>query len=259
MAKPIKLMTFDAWETLIHPRIPVFKQYVETARRHGLTDLDEAQIKQKNMAAIRRFTQELPHFGYQASHTSEQRSEQMDTWWTKVIQSTFEPISPKPDLIRDLIQRFNGKEAYSLRPRAAETLATLKSRGFMLGVISNCDSRIVNVLRELSILDKFAFTTLSADCGFAKPDNRIFDRALEQARACLKHDEKLAESTHVGDDWSKDIVGATQAKWKAICLDEAGVYDESYARHVPKIRAISDLVDLTALNTRTWTRYTLPS
>ncbi|ORY87644.1 HAD-like domain-containing protein, partial [Protomyces lactucae-debilis] len=215
MARSVKLMTFDAWETLVHPRIPVFKQYIETAQLHGLSNLDETQIKQRNMAAIKQMARELPHFGYKADHTAEHREAATHAWWTRVVQSTFEPAQPSPQLVDALIKRFNGKEGYMLRPRVKETLDVLKSRGYMLGVLSNCDSRIVNVLKELGIFNSFSFSTVSADCGFAKPDSRIFDRALEQARASLQTNETLSESTHVGDDWSKDIVGATHAKWKA--------------------------------------------
>lgn len=68
------------------------------------------------------------------------------------------------------------------------------------------------------------FTVLSYDVGFEKPDKRIFTAAEEMLASLLAADKQQVDSSewskiYVGDEYAKDVVGATQAGWKAVLID----------------------------------------
>jgi hypothetical protein len=68
------------------------------------------------------------------------------------------------------------------------------------------------------------FTVLSYDVGFEKPDKRIFAAADEMLASMLQQQQREVNpdewrKVYVGDEYGKDIVGATQAGWKAVLID----------------------------------------
>ena len=73
-------------------------------------------------------------------------------------------------------------------PDVAPALNTLKSR-FQIGIISNGNS----YPERCGLPDTFDFTFFAHDCGFHKPNRRIFELALSES-GCLPH-----EVLHVGD------------------------------------------------------------
>jgi putative hydrolase of the HAD superfamily len=71
-----------------------------------------------------------------------------------------------------------------------------------LGIISNFDSRIYQVLAELGLEYFFRSITISSQTGAAKPDAEIFQIALQ------KHDCSPAQAWHIGDSKKEDYQGA---------------------------------------------------
>jgi hypothetical protein len=68
------------------------------------------------------------------------------------------------------------------------------------------------------------FTVLSYDVGFEKPDKRIFAAADEMLASMLQQQQREVNpdewrKVYVGDEYAKDVVGATQAGWKAVLID----------------------------------------
>lgn len=68
------------------------------------------------------------------------------------------------------------------------------------------------------------FTVLSYDVGVEKPDSRIFAAAEETLQSLLHAGKQRFEAdewskVYVGDEHAKDVVGATQAGWRAVLVD----------------------------------------
>jgi HAD superfamily hydrolase (TIGR01509 family) len=105
--------------------------------------------------------------------------------------------------------------------------ATLRELGrqYRLGVISNSDGGILELLTQLRIHDLFQCVTDSGIVGHEKPEARIFLAAIE-ALGVPAH-----EAVYVGDIYSVDYMGAKAVGMKAILMDAAGVYrDEPVER-----------------------------
>ena len=115
----------------------------------------------------------------------------------------------------------------------AGVLAALKGR-FRLGIISNGN----NTPQMVGLDDVFDFTVFAHECGFPKPDPRIFEFAL------AKFGDQPARVAHVGDSLPSDVLGANNYGMLSVWLNRDGVANETGI--VPH-REIRDLTELPTL------------
>ncbi len=101
-----------------------------------------------------------------------------------------------------------------LFPDARETIKALKDLGLHVGIVTDSDNDYIGAhLKALGIYDLFDSITTSEDAGFYKPHPKPFQLALE--RAGVKPEEAL----YVGDNPSKDCVGAKNVGMVSVLLD----------------------------------------
>ncbi len=84
-----------------------------------------------------------------------------------------------------------------------------KAEGLRVGIISNSEGRLHELVSELRYDGVFEIVVDSGKLGIEKPDRRIFDHALHQF-GVLAH-----QTIHIGDSWVADVEGATRAGMKA--------------------------------------------
>jgi putative hydrolase of the HAD superfamily len=94
-----------------------------------------------------------------------------------------------------------------------ELVRELAVRDIPVGIISNSEGRLAELVEELG--ESAAFTTIvdSGRVGIDKPDPRIFQQAAQALRV------PLSEIVHVGDAWEADVNGARMAGAQAIWFD----------------------------------------
>lgn len=209
----MKAIFFDAADTLFRVRGGVGEVYARVARRFGAQP-DAAAIER---AFARAFRSAPPLAFPGATDDSIERLEK--EWWRRLVTEVFEEIGMFPrfaEYFNALFEAFRGIEAWELFPETVPTLEALKHRGLYLGIISNFDSRIFDVLSALGIERFFDSVTISSRAGSAKPAKAIFLVALEQAQV------KAASALHVGDSLREDVEGARAAGLKALLLDRQG-------------------------------------
>ncbi|EPB91148.1 hypothetical protein HMPREF1544_02028 [Mucor circinelloides 1006PhL] len=243
----IKLITFDAYNTLFKPKGSLSAQYVEEAKKFGIRVTRE-QINQHFGQAYKKQLTKAPFYGISKGMTPQ-------SWWKELVYSTFISAGIKEkDLDRNFDQlynalytRFTTAEAYSLFPDVLSTLAELKQHGFQMGVISNSDERVVKVIENLNLNKYFDFVIASSLVECEKPSKRIYEKALE-----IAGNVNAEHALHVGDDVDKDYFGATKAGWNAVLLERtklsyedfspAMIADSSIPSHRPKqILTLNDL------------------
>ena len=105
---------------------------------------------------------------------------------------------------------------WSLFPDAPSCLKALKRLGFRLGVISNWDATLENLLRDMGYLPYFDEVVSSAAVGYRKPSKEIFDIALERMNM------RPEQAIHVGDLPEADGEGAASAGIRPIIIDRNG-------------------------------------
>lgn len=125
-------------------------------------------------------------------------------------------------------RRLAGTRPYTDVPAALESLATR----YRIGLISNGNSK--PVLSRLPV--KFDFAVFAQDCGYAKPDPRIFEFALA-AGGC-----KPEEVIHVGDSLNDDVSGANNIGLTSVWLNRRGYSNQTEITPDIEIRNLNDLV-----------------
>ena len=91
-------------------------------------------------------------------------------------------------------------------------------------MISNFDQRLRNILERLGIADFLEAIVLPGDCGFEKPDPRIFAAALAALGL------PASRCVYVGDDAERDLAGASSAGLSAIDARELDSLEQLPAR-----------------------------
>jgi putative hydrolase of the HAD superfamily len=99
---------------------------------------------------------------------------------------------------------------------ALPALRELRRRGRTLVVASNWDCSLPDWLEPGGLLALVDGVVTSAEVGAAKPDPRVFRRALELAGV------ESGEAVHVGDSLDKDVQGARAAGIRHVLVLRAG-------------------------------------
>lgn len=221
----IRAVTFDAAGTLIAPREPVGTTYARVARRFGI-EADERCVD----AGFRRAFAAAPPLAFPDA-TAAARPELERAWWRRVVEASLGVSGSHPGLeacFAALFDHYGRATAWQIFPDVRPTLTALRRRGLRLGVVSNFDARLPDLLAALGLHDAVDAVVWSTDVGAAKPAGAIF------AHAAARLGIGLAETCHVGDDLAHDVHGATAAGARAVHLDRAG-------RDPGAIRSLSEL------------------
>lgn len=208
----IKAFFFDAGGTLFCPYPSVGEVYAEVARRHGLASADP-----KELEALFHATWERRDGLRSLARRSGQKKEKQ--WWRSLVREVFSQFGRMEDFeafFDELYDRFAQSGVWRLFDDALPLLQELKTRGKILGIVSNWDSRLFGLCEGLGLGPYLDFILASGVVGFAKPNPKIFQEALQRARALPQ------EALHVGDSLEDDVLGAEQAGIRAIFLDRKG-------------------------------------
>ena len=154
-------------------------------------------------------------------------------FWSMFYSQLFTDLGLKDDSLHDeLVTSIRDSANWDqIRPGTCDELLQIGSR-YRIGVISNADGRIEDVLRRCQIADCFLSITDSGLVGYEKPHPEIFRRALETLNA------KPEESLYVGDMYSVDYLGATGAGMQAVLMDVPGAYLD---KGVERVESLAEL------------------
>lgn len=121
-----------------------------------------------------------------------------------------------------------------IRSGTREALEKIGS-AYRIGVISNADGRIAEVLKVCGICDCFLSITDSGIIGHEKPHPAIFAAALEAMKVAPER------ALYVGDVYAVDYLGALNVHMQAVLFDVAGAYRD---RGLPRVESLQELQKL---------------
>jgi putative hydrolase of the HAD superfamily len=207
----IRVITFDAGNTLIRLSRPVGVTYAEVAKRFG-ANLNPIDLEHGFRAAWKT----VPRLPDEPGP----RTDDGRTWWRDVVMQTLEnarvEVEPFDDFFAAVYQEFTLPGVWRLEPGALELLQDLRRAGFRLGIISNFDLRLREILKHVGVLDLFEQIVVSSQVGAEKPSARIFEEALRRFAV------EPAELLHVGDEEKADGDGARALGIQAFILGIGG-------------------------------------
>jgi HAD superfamily hydrolase (TIGR01509 family) len=114
-----------------------------------------------------------------------------------------------------------------------EALEQLRGAGFKLGVVSNSEGTIEQMLIEIDLRPLLDAVVDSSVVGFTKPDPRIFQIALDQLGVAA------GDALMVGDSPSADVDGASAAGIRAALIDPYDFYPWCPAPHFNDVPAFT--------------------
>ena len=157
-------------------------------------------------------------------------------WWMFYSQ-LLARIGVSDDILRDQLVS-SIRQSANWDVMLAGTREHLQQIGgrYRIGVISNADGKIEDLLRRCNIADCFLTITDSGLVGFEKPHPEIFRQALQSMNA------KPEESFYIGDLHSVDYLGATGAGMQAILMDVPGAYLERGLQRVESLKELNSLL-----------------
>jgi putative hydrolase of the HAD superfamily len=203
---------FDAVGTLLFPKPSAPTVYADVARRAGL-ELPVDDVRTRFLAAYRAQEKLDRAAGWV---TSEEREVER---WRTIVSETLRGV-PDPDAcFHELFEHFAKPTAWEVDPHIGFVLGKLLERGFVVGMGSNYDARLLSVLAgfpELAPLRERV--VVSAAVGFRKPAGEFF-RGVIASVGC-----EADQIVFVGDDLENDYHGAEAAGLHAVLLDPRGKY-----------------------------------
>lgn len=222
----IKLVTFDVTNTLLKFKLPVSQYYAMVAQDYGFKGTQE-DVKTKFKKSFNYMCEQHPNFG--------KKSIKWENWWCRVVTMTLKdnlPSSANFDAIaHKLIDEFKTDRCWECADGGHKLIDHFKSLGIAVGVISNFDPRLNEILQNVSLHKHFDFIVTSYETGYSKPDERIFKSAIDK---CISSSVTPSEALHIGDDVVKDYEGARMAGWHALLVNPKTQQSKASQKHIFK-------------------------
>lgn len=228
----IQLLTWDVKDTLLRLRRPVGEEYATKARSHGL-EVEAKALDPAFRQAYKAQSLRFPNYGLSQGLSSRR-------WWLDVVQQTFYlagvgDAQAVTSIAEQLYSDFSIPGTWQLLEGAEATLKRCRERGMRLGVISNFDRRLEDILRGLGLQEHFDFVLTSEAAGCPKPDPHIFLEALRLAQV------DAAVAAHVGDNYRCDYQGPRAVGMHSFLVVGSGPVDPQVKASVPQEHTLSSL------------------
>ena len=237
---PLHCVLFDAGDTLLAPAPSFQGRFVAVAAAHGLP-LEEAAVDAAIAEAVR-----AAEWPADWTDPATQRSfwvgfyrQVLAALGHEGMEGSGEPLGGAPvglELAEALFAAFSDPAGYRLFDDARPALEALAGRGLRLGVVSNFEPWLEDVLALEGVDHLFAAVAISGKLGVAKPDPEIFLAALAEAGA------DPAATVHVGDQPANDVAAARAGGITPVLIDR-------FARHPGPdgVHRVEDLLGLVRL------------
>ena len=225
---PLDCVLFDAGDTLLAPAPSFQGRFVAVAADQGLP-LEEAAVDAAIAAAVR-----AAAWPEDWTDPATQRE-----FWMGFYREILTSLGHADDglqLAEALFASFSDPASYQLFDDVRPALEELAGRGITLGVVSNFEPWLADILVLQGIDHLFATVAISGVLGVAKPDPGIFEAALAEAGA------DPSATVHVGDQPANDVAAARAVGITPVLIDRFARYPEPDGAH--RVEDLGGLVKL---------------
>ncbi len=229
----IEVVFFDAGETILHPHPSFPELFARVCARHGFA-VETARVRavQERLA---------PHLVDLAEETGVENpslsSDDSVRFWSHLYRRLLAELGHEDEaLVGRLYATFSSSASYRLFDDALPTLKALADRGYRLGLISNFEQWLEEMLVELEVGHLFDTAVISGLEGVEKPDPGIYRLALERAGV------RASAAVHVGDSPAMDVTPASSTGMSTVLLDRAGRYPDWEGARIESLQELPPLL-----------------
>ncbi len=224
----IKAVLFDAVGTLFDVRGSVGELYREIAADFG-SEADAQSIQEA-------FVEYCNKVGTPVDKAS----------WKLLVRGIFDRVGPVEDFERffeALYEAFRTDTGWRPYPETTQVLEALRVAKLKLGIVSNFDRRLHDVLHALELNSFFSTVTIPSSCGYPKPDRRIFEHAIHLLKV------PAAETLFVGDHVVQDFEAAQAAGLTAVLIKRSEGDTDQRPGLISNLLEILPLLDISTSST----------
>ena len=225
---PLDCVLFDAGDTLLAPAPSFQGRFMAVAAEHGLP-LEEAAVDAAIADAVR--AAEWP-----SDWTDPATQREFWVGFYRQVLADLGHGEKGMELADALFEAFSDPAGYRLFDDVRPALDELAARGIKLGVVSNFEPWLEDILDLQGIGDRFAAVAISGKLGVAKPDPEIFKAALTEAGADPE------ATVHVGDQPVNDVAAARAVGITPVLIDRYARHPETDGAH--RVEDLLELVEL---------------
>lgn len=186
----ITTVLFDIGGTLLHSRSKPYEQIATIAKKYGY-EFDPLQIR-IHMNVFQ--------------EAREQANKEYPDNYNMMLLLSYSALCRKiginekhiRGIVRNIQKQSSIPQSWIAYSETHEILQSLLASGFELGVVSNWDANLPEVLKALELDEYFSSVVASQAVGIAKPEIEIFEIALEAM------DKSAQECVYVGNDIAMD-------------------------------------------------------
>jgi len=224
--KNLKAVLLDAEGTFIHIHPSVGDVYAYVLSQYGLQcspdKINKAFFTIWNRAKTKRKKEISRDTNY--------------LFWKEIFLETIAgsvELQDPETIFKDCYQEFSKKRWWKLAEGIVETLKKWKSDGLLIGIVSNWDERLFDLLDEFDIKEYFDTVTISTEVGLEKPDPKIVELA------CSNLGVAPSQAVMIGDSLELDHPAALAAGCSSILYDPRGNIPNNYCR-IKDFNAVGD-------------------
>ena len=235
--RPVRLVTFDLYDTLVEAVPPRWDRFAAAVEKGGIP-AEPAIFLAADLVAEEFYTIENGQNPIRDRSPGELERFRI-AYIARMLEAAGLPHDPATALrIRDI---YRGElDAIGWNYRAFDdvlpALETLERHGIARAVISNADADITAFCLHMGFAKHMDLIVTSALVGWEKPDPRTFFAALDPLKIAPE------DAIHVGDQALSDVVGAQGIGMAAALIDR---YDRHHGGDYAaiRVRSLTDLAD----------------
>jgi putative hydrolase of the HAD superfamily len=229
-ADVIRAVFFDLYYTLVRYEPPQEELEAKALEEFGISAIPE--VFHRPLVAANEFMyEEIARRPF--SQRSKEETMALYTQYQKIMLEEAGIEADEKLVVAMLRKMQQFKMKLVLFDDVPPALNGLKSRGLILGLISNVERDLTDTLIELGLPAWLDVVVTSLDSGFNKPQPEIFEEAMRRAGV------GPSETMYVGDQYKVDCVGAAGAGMKGILLDRGGYFGQ--ITDCLRIRSLTEL------------------
>jgi putative hydrolase of the HAD superfamily len=231
---------FDAGETLVYPHPSFAELFAEVLWEEGYR-VDPSAVQEVVHASSERFNELMRSEVALNWSTSPERSRALwDVVYRMFLAEADVPEAEHARIVNALYERFRSIASYRLYPDALPTLERLRKADLTVGLISNFEDWLEQLLETLEVSPFLDVSVISGIEGVEKPDTRIFEIALERAGL------EASASVYVGDNPVFDAEPARRAGMTPVLIDRRGRHPDVDFLRITSLEDLPEAIGLDA-------------